>query len=444
MDQLVDAALDGDVRALGRLITRVENGGVEAAALLRMVYGKSGRASTIGLTGAPGVGKSTLADRLIMAYRAAGKRVAVVAVDPTSPFSGGAILGDRIRMEKHYLDSQVFIRSMATRGHLGGIAATTVDVVDVLDAAGYDVVLVETIGVGQDAVDIAALVLCCLLVLTPSLGDEIQAMKGGIMEVGDVYVVNKADREGADRMETHLRAMLGLYEDHSKEIPILRTVATRGQGIPELALLIGELWARRADDPVAKALRAQRRLEALLRDGLFAAWRRRHGSGEVLESAIARVLEREIDPHAAVEEMLKGVTVDHLGIAVRSSPEALAFWRDGLGLRVAHEEIVASEGVSVTMLPAGESRIELLEPLPGDGPVQAFLQKRGPGIHHACFGVPDIEAALARLRAAGAKIIGEAPRRGAGGKLVAFVHPSSTGGVLVELSQDSETGVGEA
>lgn len=307
MDGLLSAALAGDVRALGRVISRVENGGAEAAALLRALYVRSGRASTVGLTGAPGVGKSTLTDRLTTAYRAQGLRVAIVAVDPTSPFSGGAILGDRIRMEKHYLDPQVFIRSMATRGHLGGIAATTVDVVDVLDAAGYDVVLVETIGVGQDAVDIAQLVGCCLLVLTPGLGDEIQAMKGGIMEVGDIYVVNKADLGGVERVESALHAALSL-SDLVDERPILKVSAADGVGVADLIAAIAGTADRLGAATMARRAnaRARRRVEGVVTDRLARLMKRDVATEGAWVEVTDKVTRRELDPYTAAEHLLTG------------------------------------------------------------------------------------------------------------------------------------------
>ena len=433
--EVADAFLAGDRRALSRALSWIEDGDARGREVLAKAFPRTGHARLIGITGAPGAGKSTLVDKLALHLAAQGRKVAVVAVDPSSAFSGGAILGDRIRMHDATHHPSIYVRSMATRGHLGGLSRATEDACDLLDAFGFDDILIETVGVGQDEIEVVQVAHLCVVVLVPFMGDDIQAIKAGIMEIADAYVVNKADRDGADRMEAHLRAMLSLYEEGSREIPILRTVATRGEGIDELAGTITSLWTQRAGDEAARRGRVHRRLAGLLRDRLFQEWMSRHGAEDALASAVQDVFARTTDPHAAVDALGAGPTIDHLGIAVEGSDVALRFWRDGLGLGVSHREHVATERVDVTMLPLGESRIELLEPAGEEGPVQAFLKKRGPGIHHACVAVRDIHAALERLRGHGAVIVGEAPRQGAHGRLVAFVHPSSTGGVLVELSQ---------
>ncbi len=427
----------GDRRALARALTWVDDGDPRGREVLAGAFPRTGRARILGITGSPGAGKSTLVDRLVSRLASGGRKVAVVAVDPSSAFSGGAILGDRIRMHESTQHPEVFVRSMATRGHVGGLSRATEDACDLLDAFGFDDIVIETVGVGQDEIEVVQVAHVCVVVLVPFMGDDVQAIKAGIMEIADAYVINKADRDGADRMETHLKTMLSLYDDGDRDIPVLRTVATRGTGIPELAATIETLFETRSGDAVARRERAQRRVTGLLRDELHAAFLRRPGAPEALATAIDRVLERQADPHAAAAALAGSVAVDHLGIAVPSASDALRFWRDALGLVVAHEEHVASEGVRVTMLPAGETRIELLEPDGSPGAVRQFLEKRGPGIHHACLSVRDIEATLARLRDLGVVIVGEAPRRGAGGKLVAFIHPKSTGGVLLELSQEA-------
>jgi LAO/AO transport system kinase len=436
LEEVAIAFEAGDVRALSRAVSWIEDGDPRGRAILRRVFPRTGRARLVGVTGSPGAGKSTLVDRLAVRLAESGRRVAVVAVDPSSAYSGGALLGDRIRMTEAAALPNVYVRSMATRGNLGGLARATEDACDLLDAFGFDDVLVETVGVGQDEIEVVSLAHVVVVVLVPFMGDDVQTIKAGIMEIADAYVVNKADRDGADRMEAYLKAMLGLYDDGAREIPVLRTVATRGEGVAELVATIDRLAAAKGTSPGREA-RAERRILALLRDLLL---ERRVGSPSgraEVRAAVRSVVARETDPHAAAERLAgPAVRMDHLGIAVKDREEALRFWRDALGLEVAHEEEVASEDVRVTMLPVGESRVELLEPSGAEGAVQGFLAKRGPGIHHACFAVPDIEAALARLRAAGARILGEAPRKGAGGKLVAFVHPASTAGVLVEISQD--------
>ncbi|HEV8384419.1 MAG TPA: methylmalonyl Co-A mutase-associated GTPase MeaB, partial [Candidatus Acidoferrales bacterium] len=234
----------GDVRTISRAITAIENHESGAEEILRELFPQTGQAYLIGVTGSPGTGKSTLVDRLASHYRKQQLPVGIVAVDPSSPFSGGAILGDRIRMQGHSTDNGIFIRSMATRGFLGGLARTTADVALLLDAAGKRIILVETVGVGQDEVDIVKLADCTLVVLMPGSGDEVQAIKAGIMEIGDVFVINKADREGTDRFEQELTAMLSLAPERDAwRPPVVRTVATENKGTPELAAAIEKFRA---------------------------------------------------------------------------------------------------------------------------------------------------------------------------------------------------------
>src|SRR5882724_50438 len=232
---LREAILSGRYRALGQAISLVEHDDPAADRLLADIYASTGRARIIGITGSPGAGKSTLVASLAKFYRRQEKRVGIIAVDPTSPFTGGAILGDRIRMADLYTDRGVFIRSMATRGFLGGLARATNDVVDILDASGFDVVLVETVGVGQDEVEVIRTVQTNMVVLVPGMGDDIQAIKAGIMEIGDIFVVNKADRPGADKTVTEVTMMMSLVEEHGDWVPpIVKTVASKNQGVEEL------------------------------------------------------------------------------------------------------------------------------------------------------------------------------------------------------------------
>jgi LAO/AO transport system kinase len=438
---VVAAFRAGDTVALARALSWIEDGDPRGRDVLRAVYSRTGGARVIGVTGAPGAGKSTLVDRLAAQLAAQGRRVAVVAVDPSSAFSGGAILGDRIRMRDAQEQGSVFIRSMATRGHLGGLARATEDALDLLDAFGFTDVLLETVGVGQDEVEVIQVAHVNLVVLVPFMGDDVQAIKAGIMEIADSYVINKCDREGADRMESHVRAMLQLYDTAPREVPILRTVATRGDGVAEVLATCLSLLDQRAGErgEAARRERARRRLVGLLGAELLRAHLAQPGARDALDDGARRVVARESDPHAVAAELAGGgaleAAIDHLGLAVSDRAAALRFWQEGMGLSVGCQEDLAPEGVRATMLPVGAARVELLEPLPGDGPVARFLRRRGPGLHHLCVEVADIEAALSRLRAAGARILGEAPRRGVGGRLVAFVDPQSAHGVLVELSQ---------
>ncbi|MCU0264055.1 MAG: methylmalonyl Co-A mutase-associated GTPase MeaB [Candidatus Nanopelagicales bacterium] len=241
VSELVERALDGDPRSVGRLISLVEDGAPQLRALMAALAPKSGNAHIVGLTGSPGVGKSTTTSALVAQFRAAARRVGVLAVDPSSPFSGGALLGDRIRMQEHATDPEVFIRSMASRGHLGGLASATPQAVRVLDAAGCDPVLVETVGVGQSEVEVASEADTTIVLLAPGMGDGIQAAKAGILEVGDIFVVNKADRDGADATARELRHMISLGPSGvagAWKPPVLKVVATRGEGLPELVAAI--------------------------------------------------------------------------------------------------------------------------------------------------------------------------------------------------------------
>jgi LAO/AO transport system kinase len=305
---LLGAARGGDKRAIARVLTIVENDDPGAPEILRETYPQAGRALVLGITGPPGGGKSTLVSRLVAAYRERAARVAVVAVDPSSPFSGGAILGDRIRMQDRFLDEGVFIRSMASRGHTGGLARTTARVVAVLDAVGTEVVIVETVGVGQEEVEVVRVVDTVALVTVPGLGDDIQAIKAGVLEIADVLVVNKADRPGADETARDLAQMLTLGQLRTSwKPPIVRTVAATGDGIGDLVQAVDRHreWTRSSGERERRRADAARvEVEALLRDALVRRLEQRVGS-ERVRAAVARVAAREIDPFAAVAELLK-------------------------------------------------------------------------------------------------------------------------------------------
>ena len=307
-DDLLDQARGGDKRATARILSIVENEEPDAAPILREIYPFTGRARVVGVTGPPGGGKSTLVNRLAGEYRARGSRVAVVAVDPSSPFSGGALLGDRIRMSERFLDEGLFIRSMASRGHAGGLARTTIRVVNVLDALGYDVVIVETVGVGQEEVDVVRVVDTVCLVTVPGLGDDIQAIKAGVLEIADVLVVNKADRPGADDAARDLAQMLTLGTLRTEwKPPIVRTIAATGEGVAELAQAIDRhgAWAAKSGERDRRRRAAARgEVEDLLREALVKRLRDRLGD-ERVERAVERVARRDLDPYAAVDELLR-------------------------------------------------------------------------------------------------------------------------------------------
>ncbi len=266
---LAEKIVQGDVRSLARAATWIENRRPESEPLLRELFPKTGRAMILGVTGSPGAGKSTLSDQLIEKLRAEGKTVGVIAVDPTSPYTGGALLGDRIRMQRHHADPGVFIRSMATRGWLGGLAAATTEMTMLFDAAGFDVVLVETVGVGQDEVEIARLADVTLVVMVPGMGDDVQAIKAGIMEIADVFVINKADQPGAEKLERELNSYLTLSHRPDGWSPkIVKTVASEGQGITELLSAAREYHARGSSRARAAEIWAAR-LREMLRERLI-------------------------------------------------------------------------------------------------------------------------------------------------------------------------------
>jgi LAO/AO transport system kinase len=303
----VDQLRSGDPRALARAISAVENRHSGWSGLLKSLFPHTGHARIVGLTGAPGAGKSTLVDQLAKLYRKQDQTVGIIAVDPTSPYTGGAILGDRIRMQDHHADPGIFIRSMATRGSLGGLARTTADVATVLDASGRDRVLIETVGVGQDEIDIVRLAEVTVVILVPGMGDDVQTIKAGIMEIADIFVINKSDREGAERVEREIRAMQSLEtRKDGWTPPIVKTVASEGDGTPELAAAIAEYEAYLKKDNRLhqKTIENWReRLIEMLRDAMLERVRAQVNDAS-LDRYAAEVAEHKRDPYSLVDEIV--------------------------------------------------------------------------------------------------------------------------------------------
>ena len=303
---LVDEVRSGNPRALARAITAIENRAPHSAELLKALFPHTGHARVVGLTGAPGAGKSTLVDQLAREYRKQNKTVGIIAVDPTSPYTGGAILGDRIRMGSHYADPGIYIRSMATRGSLGGLARTTADATSVMDASGRNVILIETVGVGQDEVDIVRLAEVTVVILVPGMGDDVQTIKAGIMEIADVFVINKSDRDGAERVEREIRAMQSLSVRKDEWVPpVVKTVASEGKGLEDLAKAITSYQDFLGKSDVGRQKRIQNwreRLIEMLRDTLLERVMREQ-DGRV-DGYAADIAEHRRDPYSLVEEIV--------------------------------------------------------------------------------------------------------------------------------------------
>lgn len=314
--KLFERILAGDIRSIGRAVTLLENGHPDKEDLIDALYPHCGRAVVLGLTGPPGAGKSSLADRMISAARAEGNKVAVIAVDPSSPFSGGAILGDRLRMQKHAVDEGVFIRSMASRGHLGGVAGATGDAIKVFDAAGYDLIILETIGVGQTEIEVMEWSDIVLLVLVPGLGDEIQALKAGIMEIGDIFVINKSDRDDADKLKAEVEYVLSIkYHDRPEgRNPIVKTSATEGTGIQELMGAVdGYLKNIRQSGQLEVRHRARiaGQIKKIMTARILAGIEKRLQSNHEIEEMVDRIFNKSSRPYSLIYKKLDSLLKEH-------------------------------------------------------------------------------------------------------------------------------------
>jgi LAO/AO transport system kinase len=365
----------------------------------------------VGITGPAGAGKSTLVDGLTRELRRQGRRVGIVAVDPSSPYSGGAILGDRIRLGEFAGDAGVYMRSMATRGHLGGLARATDDVLTVIEASGIDVLLIETTGVGQGEIEVVGLADAVAVVLVPGMGDAVQSLKAGVLEIASVFVLNKADGPGIERLEAEIGEMIALSAvvaggHAAAPTTVLKTVATIGEGVADVlaALDLLALSGKLSSGPKGHILQ-----HAAILPGI--------NPRSVFEAKISSV---------------EGAVLDHLGIAVRSIVDSQGLYA-ALGVPASEIEEIAQERVRVLMLAVGESRIELLEATEPDSAVSRFIAKRGEGLHHIALRVSDLAAAVEKLRAQGVRLVSETIQVGAGGHRYVFVHPSSANGVLLEL-----------
>ncbi len=308
LTDLIEKLLNGEPRAVARSISKVENVSEDAGELMKAVFPRTGNALIIGITGAPGAGKSSLVDKLALFYKERGEKVGIICVDPSSPFSGGAILGDRIRMSALGVDKNIFIRSMATRGNLGGLSRATVDAAAILDAAGFDKIIIETVGVGQDEVEIVKTADVSVVVLVPGMGDDIQAIKAGIMEIGDVFVINKADREGVLRTEKELEALLTLaMRPDFWHPPIIKTIATESKGIEDLSKAIESYYEfqKSGENLERRKAIARWRLLELLQEKLLADVLNRNGTNERIERLAQEIAEKKNNPYSAVEEILR-------------------------------------------------------------------------------------------------------------------------------------------
>jgi LAO/AO transport system kinase len=445
----------GDMRLLSRLLTQIEDNHSFGPEVWTYLYeqrdlrkstlsggaeNEGGYSLTMGVTGPPGVGKSSLINEIVDVTRGLGRSVAVLSVDPSSPLTGGALLGDRIRMGKHFTDPGVFIRSLASRNSRGGLSLGTSRCLAALEAFGFDLLLLETVGVGQNEIDVTSIVDATLLVLSPGQGDDIQALKAGIMEVADIYVINKADVPGAEKLAREIDAVRAMG-DEAMRAPILFTEAISGRGVVELMETIFRLYQTPPQRRVRNARRERHRefevqshLFAILEPRIRAELRPlRNGLEKRNPYQVAQDILANFPPASCDQPEHVTPQMDHLGVAVGDLDEAHRIFAEVLGLPVVNREFVEEDQVETLSLQAGETIIELLTAR--GGPIGKYLANRGAGIHHLCLRVRNLEALLADLKARGIRLIDETPRPGAHGRRVAFLHPKSTAGILIELCE---------
>jgi LAO/AO transport system kinase len=442
----IEQLRSGDVRTLARAISIVENRAPGWSELLKALFPHSGKARVLGLTGPPGAGKSTLVDQLARFYRKATTAPWELSPwIPTSPYTGGAILGDRIRMQEHFSDPGIYIRSMATRGSLGGLARTTADVTTVLDASGRDLIMIETVGVGQDEVDIVRLADVTILILVPGMGDDVQTIKAGIMEIADIFVINKSDRDGAENVEREIRTLQSLAMRHDGWTPpIVKTVASQGVGIEELAAAISRTmrtYLQKENLALNKSVENwQERLIEMLRDAMLekartqlatATWRAGGGSGRAQTRSLyagggdRRQGREKLTGEFAGKNADGGSNRSHRdrgevagggeGDLRETGPERFSRRNGRAGAGAAGDGSGGREPIGVVGSDLGDSTIA------------KFIAKRGEGLHHVCLRVPDLPAAVERLKKDGVRLVSEEIKTGAGGHRYVFVHPSSTG-----------------
>ncbi|MBI4424007.1 MAG: methylmalonyl Co-A mutase-associated GTPase MeaB [Elusimicrobia bacterium] len=439
---LAERVARGDQVAVGRALSILIDESEGSDQLGRDFFAAGRRGHKLGVCGPPGSGKSSLINRLVAHYRRAGEKVGILAVDPTSPWTGGAFLGDRLRVQSHAMDPGVFFRSLGSRGTVGGLTSTIFGAIHVLEAWGADRIVLETVGTGQDEVEISHVADTVLYVTTPSLGDEIQAMKAGAMEAADILVLNKSDLAERDKALAALQEALGLggREKPGWQVEVAAASAAKGEGIAELASAVERhrAWLGESGEGARRA-KDQLRMEL---SWLVSRRVARDTVAAISDAHLEDLLARRTDPATLGARLAArhgaARSVDHVGIAVRSLSTALPFYRDALGLEVVCEEEVAAQRVRVAFLaPRGatpaECQIELLEPADPESAVGRFLSGRGPGLHHVAFRTPDIEADMRRLSEGGWPPLEAAPRSGARGHRVCFLHPKHGHGVLTEL-----------